>query len=197
VLGLAAVFGGTFLAGRLTAPRAVAPVASSAVATAVPTGSASASSRPSAGRPTKGFTYSGSSLVGLNYTATLPTGWQVNSSNGNGNDGAAVGESGEIAYWAGSLIGAATLCPNVVASISAAPSDVSTDVAGVTWGSLRTVAKSVVTKSLDTGEPVAYTVYCVDLPTGATSLMMASSTPAKLAAHRAVVEPFLAGWVWR
>ena len=55
-----------------------------------------AGNAPSAGRPTKGFTYSGSSLVGANFTATLPSGWSVSSGNGDGNDGAAVGGSGEM-----------------------------------------------------------------------------------------------------
>ena len=201
VAGLAVIFGATFFLGRATAPAALTPVASgsvpSAVATTVPTGSASVSLLPTSGAPTKGFTFNGPSLSGRNFTATLPTGWLVSANNGDSNDGAAEGASGRIAYWAGSPVPAATLCSNAIASISAAPTDVATEVVGVRWGGLAAVAKSVVTKSLDTGDPTAYTVYCVDLPSGATSLLMAWSTPAKLNVHRAVVEPFLAGWVWR
>jgi hypothetical protein len=192
------VFGGTFILGRATAPGAITPGATTTVpsVTAVRTGSGPPS-LPTAGAPTKGFTFSGLSLSGRNFTATLPTGWVVSADNGNSNDGSAEGATGQIAYWAGSQVPAASLCPNVIASVVAAPTDVSTDVTGVRWGGLVTVAKSVVTKSLDTGEPVAYTVYCVNLPTGATSLLTSWSTPAQLSAHRAVVEPFLAGWAWR
>jgi hypothetical protein len=121
----------------------------------------------------------------------------VAANNGDANDGAADGASGRIAYWAGGTTSAATLCPNVVTSLKAAPTDVATDVVGVRWGTLDTVARDLVTKNLDTGDPIAYTVFCVDLPTGASSILVAYSTPAQHGTHKAAVTQFLAGWVWR
>jgi len=204
VAGLALVFGATFFLGRLTSPGAATPGATttgsapSAVVTTTPSPtSATKSLLPHSGTPTKGFTFNGTSLAGPNFTATLPSGWVVAANNGDKNDGAADGASGRIAYWAGSTTRAATLCPNVATSLKAAPTDVATDVTGVRWGTLNTVAKDLVTKSLDNGDPVAYTVFCVDLPSGATSLLVAYTTPVEHSTHKAAVVPFLAGWVWR
>jgi hypothetical protein len=197
VVGLAVIFGGTFYLGRATAPGALTPVTTAGpTVTAVPTGSGSPSLLPNSGTPTKGFTFNGLSLSGRNFTATLPSGWVVSAGNGDSNDGAAEGATGRMVYWAGSPVPAATLCPNAIASVVAAPSDVTTPVTGVQWGGLATVATSVVTKDTDTGDPVAYIAYCVHLPSGATSLLMAWSVPADFSTHRAVVEQFLSRWVW-
>jgi len=203
VAGLALVFGATFFLGRLTSPGAATPGATttgsapSAVTTTTPSPTSATSTAPTSGTPTKGFTFRGSSLIGFNYTATLPSGWSIAAKNGDANDGAAEGPSGGIAYWAGGTTRAATLCPNIVLTVQAAPTDVATDVTGVRWGALDTVAKDVVTKNKETGAPVAYTLYCADLPTGTTSVLLATSSPADQSTHKKVVAQFLATWTWR
>ena len=199
VVGLALVFGATFFLGRLTSPGAATPGATgsapSPLVTTSPT--SAASTAPTSGTPTKGFTFRGSSLIGFNYTATLPSGWSITAKNGDQNDGAAEGPAGGISYWAGGTTRAATLCPSIVTTLQAAPTDVATDVTGVLWGSLNTVAKDVVTKNAETGAPIAYTLYCVDLPTGATSVLLAYSSPADQSTQKKVVAQFLATWAWR
>ena len=209
VVGLGLVFGGTFALGRLTAPAAVSDVstarssAPSPVSTTTPAPtSASTTPVPSRGTPTKGFTWDGRSLAGANFTATLPTGWLVDSSNGGDNDGAADGPPGRIYYYAGGTSPAATLCANILTTLRAAPTDPVTDVTDVRWGTLATVAKDLTTTNKDasgktTGEPVAFTVYCVDLPTGASALLIAVSTPADHENNKAAVAGFLSSWVWR
>jgi hypothetical protein len=203
VAGLALVFGATFFLGRLTSPRAATPGATttgstpSAVVTTTPSPTSATSTAPTSGTPTKGFTFRGSSLIGSDYTATLPNGWVIAADNGDNQDGSAEGPSGGIIYWAGGTTRAATLCPTIVLTVQAAPTDVATDVTGVRWGALDAVAKDVVTKNKETGAPVAYTLYCADLPTGTTSVLLATSSPADQSTHKKVVAQFLATWTWR
>jgi len=208
-LGLALVFAATFLAGRFTAPQSSAHSSTttssppSAVVTTTPSPTAATTAPvPSRGTPTKGFTFDGRSLVGPNFTATLPSGWMVSETNGNDNDGEAVGPPGRMYYFAGGTLRAATICANIITTLLAVPNDPVTDVTDVRWGALNTVAKDVVTKVKDdagtvTTEPIAYDVYCVDLPTGASSLLLSASTTAQHAATKAAAEQFLAAWTWR
>lgn len=207
VVGLGLVFGGTFALGRLTAPVATgtgtttdARPGPTATTTPAPT-TASTTPVPSRGTPTKGFTWNGRSLAGANFTAALPAGWAVDPSNGGDNDGAAAGPPGRIYYYAGGTSPAATLCTTILSTLRAAPTDVANDVTGVRWGALATVAKDLTTKNKDasgqvTAEPVAFTVYCVDLPTGASALLVAVSTPADHENNKAAVAGFLSSWVW-
>ena len=206
-LGLTLIFAASFLAGRLTAPTATTVASTNSAPSAVATTTSAPASGtgtpvPNTGTPTKGFTYNGSTLTGPNFTATLPSGWMVSETNGKNNDGEAVGPPGRIYYYAGGTLPAATICSNIVTTLRAAPSDPVTDVTGVRWGALNAVAKDIVTKNKDdagtvTNEPIVYDVYCVDLPTGASSLLLSASTPAEHAATKAAAEQFLAAWTWR
>jgi len=184
--------------GRASQTAAQPPATASARATSTsgPTSVRSTTPQVAAGTPTKGFTFAGRSITGPGYAATLPDGWAVASGNGTTNDGEAVSTLGRFYYFEGGTDPATAVCPRVADSVRAKDSDVAAPQDPTPWGTVPAVTYSLVTADKDSGAPVAYTLYCVDIPSGGSATMVAVSAVARQEATRTAAEAFLESWVW-
>ena len=167
VLGLAVIFAGTYMVGRLTAPTAPAAVSTTATVAGTSAGASTASKTSTPQRV--GFTLTGSTLSGPGFTANMPSGWTLAAENGvDNNDGVIEnGSKNTLAYFASDPSSATTRCHYAAENYRAKMGGAVVDLPTVPWGNGTAVVKELKTK-YSTGEAIGLDIYCVDRPGNAT-----------------------------
>lgn len=139
--------------------------ASKAATSAAKSSSKSTASSSASGYP--GFSQSGTALTGDGFTAVLPKGWTVSSSNGGKNEGEIVDAyNNVIDYYSDFSRNAAANCSyqtGLIASTSGVESaDPVVKVDGITWGGSPAIGAKVTFKRASQTKKEVVGFYCVD-----------------------------------
>jgi hypothetical protein len=192
LLGVAVVFAGTYLVGRLTAPPA--PSAASSVATPASHRSGSASTTTV---QRAGFTLNGSTLSGPGFAARMPSGWALAADNGSSDTDGVIenGSDNSIAYFATDPTSAVTRCHNAFESYRVKLGGTVVDLPNVRWANGTAVVKELETK-YSTGQEIGLNIYCVDRPGNTSAAILSIAARNHQATNKAAAEALLGSWTW-
>ena len=201
LLGVAIIFAGTYVIGRLTAPTAPVAVSSAPTlaATRTSTSAKASASTSTSGTSTRvGFTLTGATLSGPGFTARMPSGWTLGSANGDStNDGEIEnGTDNSIAFFATDPSSAASRCSNAAGSFRSKLGGTVVDLPNVPWANGTAVVKELETK-YSGGQAIGIDIYCVDRANTTSAAILSIASPEHQATNRATAEALIASWAWR